>query len=148
MKKEIIYVDMDGVLCDYYRAFLDDLRNNPSQPYPQSKWGFFIDLKPIKGAIEAISILNQNYDVWILTRPSLKNINSYSEKAYWIEKYLGYDMLEKTILTPNKSLLIGNYLIDDQDNAGQKEFNGKWLHFGSNEFKEWTNILNYFYATS
>lgn len=144
MKKEIIYVDMDGVLCDYYDSFITELYKNPSQPFPQSRWGFFIDLNPIEGAIEAINKLKVDYDVWILTRPSMKNIHSYSEKAYWIQKYLGYDMLEKTIMSPNKSLLIGDYLIDDQDNAGQSEFKGKWIHFGSNEFRTWNSVLNYF----
>jgi 5'-nucleotidase len=47
-------------------------------------------------------------------------------------------------MSPDKSLLIGNYLIDDQDNANQREFKGKWIHFGSNEFKSWDSVLNYF----
>jgi 5'(3')-deoxyribonucleotidase len=120
------------------------LKKNPSQPYPQSKWGFFLDLEPIEGAIDAIDILKKDYDVWILTRPSMRNINSYTEKAYWVNKYLGYDMLEKTIYSPDKSLLIGDYLIDDQNNAKQEEFKGKWLHYGSDKFKNWNDIISYF----
>ena len=39
MIKKRIYVDMDGVLCDFYGAAKLRLAENPSQPYPQSKWG-------------------------------------------------------------------------------------------------------------
>jgi 5'(3')-deoxyribonucleotidase len=49
--------------------------------------------------------LKENYDVWILTRPSYKNINSYSEKAQWVLNHLGYDVQEKTIMCGDKSLL-------------------------------------------
>jgi 5'(3')-deoxyribonucleotidase len=60
--------------------------------------------------------LKENYDVWILTRPSYKNIN-YSEKAQWVLNHLGYDVQEKTIMCGDKSLLKGDYLIDDEGNA-------------------------------
>jgi putative heme-binding domain-containing protein len=45
-----------------------------------------------EGAIEGVKTLQTKYDVWILTRPSIKNTNCYTEKAEWIKKYLGEDV--------------------------------------------------------
>lgn len=48
MQMKTIYIDMDGVLCDFYNAAREEIMKNPKQPFPQSKWGFFLKLKPIK----------------------------------------------------------------------------------------------------
>jgi len=141
MKK--IYVDMDGVLCDFYGAARKALIENPSQKYPQSKWGFFLKLNEIPDAIESFKKLQEKYDVWILTKPSFKNVNCYTEKAQWVWDHLGYDVLEKTIFSPDKSLLKGDYLIDDMGNAGQENFEGEWIHFGSDKFPDWKKVLEY-----
>lgn len=143
MKKRI-YIDMDGILCDFYGAAKKELERNPKQPYPQSRWGFFLKLEPLPNAIESVNELKKTFDVWILTRPSYNNINCYSEKAQWVLDNLGYDMLEKTILCGDKSLIKGDFLIDDQGNAGQENFEGKWLKFGSENFKDWYTIIDFF----
>lgn len=133
---------MDGVICDYMEAYSIDIQNITHQPYPQSQYGFFIKLNPIKGAIEAINKLKEYYDVWILTRPSLLNLNSYSEKAFWVKQWLGQEMVNKLILCPDKSLVKGHYLIDDTNLANQDKFEGEWIHFGSDEYKTWNEVLN------
>jgi 5'-nucleotidase len=40
-------------------------------------------------------------------------------------------------------LVKGDYLIDDMGNAGQDNFEGEWIHFGSNRFKNWEKVLKY-----
>ena len=143
MNKKIVYVDMDGVMCDFFGAAKKALTENPKQRYPQSKWGFFLKLEEIPGAIEGFKKLQKKYDVWILTRPSFMNVNCYTEKAQWVWDHLGYDVLEKTIFSGDKSLLIGDYLIDDQNNANQDKFKGEWIHFNSSKFKNWDDVVNY-----
>jgi 5'(3')-deoxyribonucleotidase len=135
---------MDGVLCDFKSAYETDLKNNPRQIYPQSQYGFFLNLKPIVDAINSVNILKKNFDVWILTRPSVHNISCYSEKALWIKNYLGFEMQEKTIICTNKSLLKGDFLIDDQIEHGQSEFEGQLIRFGTEEFPDWKSVLNFF----
>lgn len=144
MKKKRIYIDMDGVLCNFYDAAKEFIKNNPDVKYPQSKIGFFLNLKEMPNAIESFNKLKKDYDVWILTRPSFRNINCYSEKAQWVENNLGYDVLKKTIFSGDKSLLKGDYLIDDKLNANQDKFEGELIRFGSDKFKNWNKVLDFF----
>ena len=143
MKTPRLYIDMDGVLCNFYKAALEALRKNPEQKYPQSQWGFFLKLEEIPGAIDAVNKLKEKYDVWILTRPSFHNVNCFTEKAQWIWDHLGFDMVKKTIMAGDKSLLKGDYLIDDTNTAGQSDFEGEWIHFGSEKFQNWNDVLEY-----
>lgn len=139
-----IYVDMDGVLCNFAKAFDEGLARDSSQPYPQSAFGFWMDLEPIEGAIEAFNALSRVFDVWILTRPSFDNLNSFSEKAYWVNKWFGPQVLRKLIMCRDKSLVIGDYLIDDTTLANQLNFKGTFIHFGQEGFENWQKVLQYF----
>jgi 5'(3')-deoxyribonucleotidase len=134
---------MDGVLCNFYGAAKKALTENPEQKYPQSQWGFFLKLEEIEDAIESVKLLQTKYDVWILTRPSFRNVNCFTEKAQWIWDHLGFEMLEKTIMSGDKSLLIGDYLIDDMGNAGQEEFEGELIHFKTEKFPNWETVVDY-----
>lgn len=139
-----IYIDMDGVLADFISAYNRDLLIEPRQPYPQSKYGFFATLEPIEGAVAALKELQKSFDVWILTRPSIQNLHCYSEKAFWLRQYFGEELLYKTVICPDKSIVKGDYLIDDQTEFGQTEFEGKLVLFGSAEFPDWKSVLTFF----
>ena len=141
MKKKILYVDMDGVMCDFFGPF-KKMRSGEI-PYPQSKHGFFLGLEPLPDAIESYKKLEEFYDVYILTRASIYNTNCYTEKAEWVKKHLGFDTLNKLILCPDKSLVKGDYLIDDMNTDHQSEFEGEWIHFGSEKFPDWKSVLSY-----
>lgn len=143
MKK--LYFDMDGVLADYMKRWIYVKEQYPGIEYPQSQIGFFSRLEPIKGAIEAFNKLRDcgKYECYILTRPSVLNIHCYTEKAEWIKEYLGEDVLENMIISCDKSLIMGDYLIDDFDTHGQSEFEGEHIHFRQGEFKDWDSVLEY-----
>ena len=138
-----ILIDMDGVLCDYYGAFRKAIAEEPEQKFPQSRWGFFLKLKEIPGAIESYKFLEQHFDVRILTRPSFRNVNCYSEKAQWIWDHLSYESMEKAIFSGDKSIVKGDYLIDDQMNANQPNFEGDWIHFATSKFPDWITVVKY-----
>lgn len=134
---------MDGVLCDYYKRF-NELKS-ALIPLPQTTYGFYTSLEPIKGAIEAYKKLEKNYDVWILTRPSYQNPMCYTEKRIWVEQYLGLEVAKKLIICWDKGLLKGDYLIDDtllNDTLDiQSKFEGEFIHFGSEKFNNWAKVL-------
>lgn len=144
--KKLVYIDMDDTLCDFKDAFLKQRELVPSILWPHSEQGFFESLNPLPGAIETVELLIQSdiYEPYILTAPSVRNPNSYSGKRIWIEKYFGLEFCKKLILSPNKSLLIGDYLIDDNSSGkGQENFSGSLIHFGSKKFPNWQSIQDF-----
>jgi len=147
MKKKIVYIDMDDTLCDLQAAAKAAKERNPKMPYPQAEYGFYANFEPLPGAIEAVSKLydSEEYEPWILTAPSLVNPLCYTEKRVWVEKFLGMRMVERLIISPNKALLKGDYLIDDNIiGKGQEGFEGRIIQFGSDTYPCWDTVLNVF----
>ena len=140
-EKEIVYVDMDGTICDFEGAFHRDLAENPAIKFPQSQHRFWVNLKPIPGALEAYKKLEEKYDVYILTSPSTRNVLCYTEKAEWIREHLGFEALKKLIISKNKSLMMGKYLIDDRAVNGAENFKGELLLIHSEKFPDWNSVL-------
>lgn len=144
--KKIVYIDMDDVLCKYKDRYNQMLEIKPEIKYPQSQYGFFVGLEVMKDAHYAMHLLrwSEQYDPYILTAPSIKNPLCYTEKRVWVEKYFGMYFVERLIISPNKSLLMGDYLIDDNVfGKGQEGFKGELLQFGSEKYPDWQSILKY-----
>ncbi len=146
MSAKILYIDMDDVLAAFRVGFYLHLHKYPNILFPQGEVGFFENLEPITGAIDAVNQLRKNniFDVYILTAPSIRNPHSYTEKRLWVEKYFDYDFTDKLIICSNKALLKGDFLIDDNVNGkGQENFDGTFIHFGSTVFPDWDSVLRY-----
>ena len=147
MNKKIIYVDMDHTLCDFSASYLKYKAEFPQVEYPHSIPGFFSGLAPLPNAIKVYQWLDdqENVDLYILTAPSVRNPSSYTEKRLWVEEHLGLEAAYKLIISPNKGLNLGHYLIDDYtEGKGQENFEGKLLQFGSTEYPDWNSIHNFF----
>ena len=134
---------MDDTICDFKAAWHDRRKLKSRAKFPQSKEGFFLDLQPIDGAIDAVNQLRQHYDVYILTAPSYKNPHCYTEKRLWIEQYFDLEFTQRLIICAHKNLLLGDYLIDDNiTGKGQEGFTGKLINYGSGSFQSWECVLN------
>ncbi len=151
--KPILYLDMDGVLADLGKGAKEhpDGDKPEYQAHPDEIPGVFRNLPPIEGALEAVNKLLEcnKYDMYILTTAPWGNPTAWSDKRHWIEDHFGDSFKKKMIISHRKDLLIGDYLIDDREANGAKDFCGLHLHFGkdyennftSNEFPDWNSIL-------
>jgi len=144
-QKRKIFVDMDGVLCNFVKSYLQYRQERPEIEFPQSQYAFFAELDPIEDAIDSFRMLENYYEMYILTRPSNYNLHCFTEKAFWIKKHLGFHVLENLIMSCDKSIVKGegNILIDDTVQAGQLDFDGEFIHFGGSDFPNWKAITNY-----
>ena len=71
------------------------------------------------------------------------NPMSYTEKRVWAENNFGMEMVERLIISPNKSLLKGEYLIDDNiSGKGREGFEGGILQYGSAQYLDWSTIIS------
>lgn len=144
-EKTILHIDMDDTILHYTPAIEEALNHNPEIKYPQSQIDFYKNLKPIQGAVNTLKKLeNIGYDIYILSCPSPLNPHSYTEKRIWIEEHLGSNYIEKLILTMNKGLVKGDYLVDDwSEGRGQENFEGELIHYGSEQFPDWDTVATY-----
>ena len=126
--KKIVYIDMDGVLVQY-----------PKEGKPKS----FLNLPPMDGAIEAFNMLSEKYDVYIASTAPWSNPEAWKDKRLWVERYLGENAFKRLILTHNKSLLNGSYLIDDRTANGASAFSGELIRFGASKFLSWDDVKSY-----
>ena len=145
MTKKILYFDMDNVLVNF-QSGLDQLSEEVLQQYEgqlDNIPNVFSLMKPLDGALEAYTMLASTYDSYILSTAPWGNISSWSDKAAWVQTYLGYTAEKRLILSHNKNLNIGDYLIDDRTANGAAQFMGEHIHFGSAKFPNWKSVLNY-----
>jgi|TARA_B100000768_G_C11251655_1_gene364360 5'(3')-deoxyribonucleotidase len=148
--KKIIYVDLDGVIVNLL-GYID--KQYTAEQVNKIGYGTIIDrdsrpfykAEPIEGALDAIELLNESdkYDVFLLSTAPWANEDAWTAKRVWVEKYLGFSMNRRLILTHRKDLLKGDYLIDDRPNNGADAFEGELLKFGQGEYKDWNAVLNY-----
>ena len=132
--KKIVLIDMDGVLVEFGDGLFKDNKN---------KKGFFLNNKPIKGAVNAYKELSCKYDCYIVSTPVWSNPHCWMEKRLWVEKHLGLEAEKRLILTHHKNLVKGDYIIDDTKNHGVDKFEGEHIMFGSAPYKNWQNVLEY-----
>lgn len=138
--KTIVLVDMDGVIADFDGRFIEVWKTkHPERPqldqnnrtnfrieheFPEqlrkevrkvfTSPGFYRSLPAIPGAVDSMNEMSDSgFDVWICTSPLADYENCVLEKYKWVEDHLGRSWTEKIIITRNKYLIVGDWLIDD-----------------------------------
>ena len=148
-QKKILYFDMDNVLVDFASgiARLSEETRKEFDGRLDEVPGIFSLMKPLAGAVDAVKLLSQYFDVYILSTAPWKNISAWSDKAAWVQKYFGDDkdspFYKRLILSHHKNLNKGDFLIDDRNKNGAGEFEGELILFGSDNFPSWEAVTDF-----
>lgn len=136
---------MDGVLVDFASgvAKLSEETKKEYEGRIDEVPGLFALMEPMPGAIEAVQLLAKHYDVYILSTSPWGNTTAASDKIEWVKKHMNGVFHKRVILTHHKELLMGDFLIDDRGKNGTSEFQGEWIHFGSERFPDWDAVLEH-----
>ena len=149
--KKIIYIDMDNVLVDF-KSGIDRLPQRIRDQFPGGKDiddapGIFALMEPMPGAREAIEQLKDHFELYILSTAPWNNPSAWKHKIEWVQLYFGEGpenpFFKRLILSHNKHLNRGDYLIDDRPNNGAKDFKGEWIHYQVDQDNEWARIATY-----
>lgn len=170
----IILIDLDNTIADLDYA----VQMKFKEKHPNTKWpprtsfefdnsieketrailnepGFFLSLPVIKDAIEAINEMKQEgFEVFFCTSPIRQNDPCIKEKFQWIEKYFGFDATRKIIISKDKTLILGHYLIDDKKQTGvnknpiwkqiffHQPYNSHLPGLRLTHWKDWKTVIN------
>lgn len=156
-KAKTLYIDIDDTLADFWSAAAGP--NGEILEYKMWSKDFFLNLEPLPGAKGAIFDLSKmGFDLWILTQPLAECPESYSDKAKWVQLHFP-QLYKKLILTQDKGLKSGHYLIDDNAHKWKTKFEkngGTFVHFpyGGYNFKSkdqcpssersWREVVEFF----
>jgi 5'-nucleotidase len=147
MKKKIVYFDMDNTLVNFQSA-IDQLPTQVKESYNgelDNVPGIFSKMKPINEMVQLFNQMaaDERYDVYILSTSPWDNPTAASDKVAWVKKYLPLYGYKRLILSHNKHLNIGDYLIDDRTTNGAGEFTGELIQYGTEKFPTAQSIKTY-----
>ena len=123
---------------------IDDRQNEVSRPV------LFISLSDrlvnhssgMRGAVETLC---QKYEVHIVASVDYNCPGKCAEVFRWCEDNLGVPVWDRVEICNHKNLILADYLIDaEPETAGGQDFMGTLVHFGSDAFKTWEDVLTFF----
>jgi 5'-nucleotidase len=82
--------------------------------------GFYTSMDPIDGAISALKDIEDNcmdfIEPFICTSPEVEfqDLMCHSEKVQWNENFLSPFWVKRTIITKDKTMIRGHFIIDDK----------------------------------
>ena len=142
---KILYIDMDGVLVNFQTG-IDKLTEQQRQEYLGKEDecpGIFGLMEPQPGAIDAFNELSQLFDTYVLSTAPWENDTAWTDKLNWVKKYLGKPAYKRLILSHNKHLNAGDFLVDDRLANGADRFTGEHIHFRTDRFPDWASVVKY-----
>lgn len=132
--RPVLLFDLDGIVANlvkkwlehYNRDYGDDLTEADITSWdwdrivrPEcgkkifhylSRPGFFADLEPIPGAIEAIGSFRDRAELVVVTASPRA---AMSDKVAWVRKHLPFVHKDNIVLTRRKDLVRGDFMFDD-----------------------------------
>ena len=95
--------------------------------------------KPTSSCQKAVRMLIEQYQVFFVAHTHLPNPVSHA--VDWLEQYINVPAWGHTVLTDQRQLLMGDYLIEKEKTDDPMATR---LEFGSDTFKTWEDLIDYF----
>ena len=95
--------------------------------------------KPRSSAQKTVRQLLESYQLYFVA-PAPTAPAHYADTLSWLYQYINVPAYGHTVFTNQKHLLYGDYLIDAEKTEGM----GALIQFGSDTFKTWDDIWEYF----
>lgn len=122
--------------------WMDDRQEKRERPIVYIDVNTLIDKygKPQSSSQKVIRTLLENYQLFFVA-PAPADSSPYAATLSWLYEYINVPVYGHTVFTNQKQLLYGDYLIDaDKDDDTMATL----IHFGSDNFKTWDDIAEYF----
>ena len=100
--------------------------------------------KPAPSLAKAVRFLLEWYDLYFVAAPRPNQPDYAAEVQRWVFESVGVPSFLHVVLTNRKDLLYGDYLIDGSTAFGSASFMGTRIDFGSETFKTWDEVIEYF----
>lgn len=97
--------------------------------------------KPASSVQKAVRLLIEHYQVFFVAPSSSANPSSLTEAMSWLSEYINVPAWGHTVFTNQRHLLYGDYLIESEST---KDSMATRLAYGSDTFKTWEDIIEYF----
>ena len=126
-----LLVDMDGVMADIYSQFIayEEKEFGYRQPIENmmgkkeyevfknarkyvTSTGFFRDPPVMEGSVEAIRLLNEKYELFIVSA-AMEFPKSLPEKLEWLAEHFPFLTWQQLVFCGSKAVVQGDIMIDD-----------------------------------
>ena len=97
--------------------------------------------KPASSCQKAVRRLIENYQVFFVAPALTSRPQSYVDASAWLQQYINVPAWGHTVFTNQRRLLYGDYLIEA---AETRDAMATSILYGSDTFKTWENIIEYF----
>lgn len=98
----------------------------------------------MSSAMKAFRYLFEHYAMYIVAPSPAYNPEYIAEVMRWAEDVVNVPAWQHLVFTNRKDLIYGDYLIDPSEEYGAADFMGTLIKFGSDTFKTWEEIIEFF----
>lgn len=126
--------------------WIDDRREHRERPIIYVSIDTLRDARgnQMSSAMKAFHYLFEHYAMYIVAPSPAYNPEYITEVMRWAEDVVNVPAWQHLVFTNRKDLIYGDYLIDPSEEYGAADFMGTLIKFGSDTFKTWEEIIEFF----
>lgn len=95
-------------------------------------------------AVKAFGFLFEHYSIYIVAPSPTASAEYMTEVMKWVQEFINVPAYNHVIFTNRYDLLYGDYMIAPTDGNSTGNFMGTVITFGSDTFKTWEEITEFF----